>query len=88
MSYSSTQGSTLNESRDSDSVNGGRQLNEKFFKDLFRKEWKMYYRTPELNEKLYLHYKGTFLHLSLRFHKDSEYGAIHRPEVPLFRRKR
>ena len=27
-------------------------------KDCFKKEWKRYYRTPELNEKLYFHYKG------------------------------
>lgn len=26
--------------------------------DLFKKEWKLYYRTFELNEKLYFHYKG------------------------------
>jgi dynein assembly factor 1 len=26
--------------------------------DLFKKNWKLYYRTPSLNEKLYLHYKG------------------------------
>ena len=25
---------------------------------MFRTEWKKYYRTPELNEKLYLHFKG------------------------------
>jgi hypothetical protein len=48
----------MNDSRDSD--HGGPSLSEKFFKDLFKKEWKLYYRTAELNEKLYLHYKGTF----------------------------
>lgn len=26
--------------------------------ELFKKEWKKYYRTAELNEKLYLHHKG------------------------------
>jgi len=36
----------------------GPRMTEKFFKDLFKKEWKLYYRTFELNEKLYLHYKG------------------------------
>ncbi len=36
-------------------------LNEKYFKELFKKEWKLYYRTPELNEKLYLHYKGMLI---------------------------
>jgi len=43
---------------DGDSSHGGRQLNNAFFKELFKKEWKLYYRTAELNEKLYLHYKG------------------------------
>ncbi|CDW73343.1 leucine rich repeat family protein [Stylonychia lemnae] len=55
---SSTQCSTHNDSMDGDSSHGGRQLTQKFLKELFKKEWKMYYRTPELNEKLYLHYKG------------------------------
>jgi hypothetical protein len=36
----------------------GPQMSEKYFKDLFKKEWKLYYRTFELNDKLYLHYKG------------------------------
>jgi hypothetical protein len=31
-----------------------------YLKDLFKKDWKLYYRTPELNEKLFLHYKGKF----------------------------
>ena len=48
----------MNDSRDTDSQAGGNKLNDKFFKELFKKEWKLYYRTPELNEKLYLHYKG------------------------------
>lgn len=39
-------------------MNGGHQLTQKFLMDLFKKDWKLYYRTPELNEKLYLHYKG------------------------------
>ena len=33
-------------------------MTNRFFWELFRKEWKKYYRTPSLNEKLYLHYKG------------------------------
>ena len=33
-------------------------LTNKYLKELFKKEWRRYYRTPELNEKLYLHYKG------------------------------
>jgi hypothetical protein len=48
----------MNDSRDSDSINGGHTLSDRFFKELFKKEWKLYYRTAELNEKLYLHYKG------------------------------
>lgn len=61
---SSTMSSSMNDSRDEiDSVseNGGRVLNDKYLKELFKKEWKLYYRTPELNEKLYLHYKGNCL---------------------------
>lgn len=55
---SSTQCSTHNDSMEQDSINGTRQLTNNYLKELFKKEWKMYYRTPELNEKLYLHYKG------------------------------
>ena len=33
-------------------------LTNKFLRELFRKEHKKYYRTPYLNEKLFLHYKG------------------------------
>ena len=36
----------------------GRNLTQQYLRDLFKKEWKLYYRTPELNEKLFLHYKG------------------------------
>jgi hypothetical protein len=43
---------------DSDSSSGGRNLTVKYLQELFKKDWKLYYRTPELNEKLYLHYKG------------------------------
>lgn len=94
---SSTMSSSMNDSRDeTDSNNGGRQLNEKFFKELFKKEWKLYYRTPELNEKLYLHYKGIlisnnlisfvwkFINKCRRVYKDPEFGTIYRLEVPLF----
>jgi len=38
----------------------GPQLSKKWIDELFKKEWKMYYRTYELNEKLYFHYKGKF----------------------------
>mmetsp|Transcript_20572 Transcript_20572/g.31349 ORF Transcript_20572/g.31349 Transcript_20572/m.31349 type:complete len:443 (-) Transcript_20572:306-1634(-) len=37
---------------------GSPRLTNRFLFELFRKEWRKYYRTPELNEKLYLHYKG------------------------------
>jgi dynein assembly factor 1 len=33
-------------------------MTNRFFWELFKKEWKKYYRTPSLNEKLYLHFKG------------------------------
>ena len=36
----------------------GPRINEKFFKELVKKEWKIYYRTLELNERLFLHCKG------------------------------
>lgn len=58
---SSTQCSTHNDSMDDDSQNGTRQLTNHYLKELFKKEWKLYYRTAELNEKLYLHYKGNEL---------------------------
>ena len=37
---------------------GSTRLTPKWIKDFFRKEWKTYYRTAELNNKLYFHYKG------------------------------
>jgi hypothetical protein len=64
MANTSTQCSTShNDSMETDSqngssVSGGRTLSQQYLKDLFKKEWKLYYRTPELNEKLFLHYKG------------------------------
>lgn len=33
-------------------------LTNAFLKRLFKSDWRKYYRTPHLNEKLYLHYKG------------------------------
>ena len=39
-------------------VDGSPMMTNRFFWELFKKEWKKYYRTPSLNEKLYLHYKG------------------------------
>lgn len=35
-----------------------RRCSRKWILEHFKKEWKMYYRTFELNEKLYFHYKG------------------------------
>jgi hypothetical protein len=43
---------------ETDSASGGRTLSTQYLRDLFKKEWKLYYRTAELNEKLFLHYKG------------------------------
>ena len=36
---------------------GSLNLTNKYLRELFKKEWKKYYRTPELNEKLFLHFK-------------------------------
>jgi dynein assembly factor 1, axonemal len=33
-------------------------LTNAYLKRLFKSDWRKYYRTPHLNEKLYLHYKG------------------------------
>ena len=33
-------------------------LTNRYLRELFRTEWRKYYRTPELNEKLFLHFKG------------------------------
>lgn len=67
MANTSTQCSTShNDSMETDSQNGssvggGRTLSLQYLRDLFKKEWKLYYRTPELNEKLFLHYKGKII---------------------------
>lgn len=34
------------------------RMSEKFFKTLLSSDMRLYYRTKELNDKLYLHYKG------------------------------
>jgi hypothetical protein len=39
-------------------VHVGPRCTKKWIDELFKKEWKLYYRTYELNEKLYFHYKG------------------------------
>ncbi len=65
---------------ETDSSSGGRNLTVQYLRDLFKKEWKLYYRTPELNEKLFLHYKGKFanvLNNLCRVQQDSELGAFH-----------
>ena len=37
---------------------GSKNLTKKYLRDLFASNFRKYYRTPYLNEKLYLHYKG------------------------------
>ena len=58
-SFHMTRGDTDSQ-RDSESDAEGRQpaLNRKWITEFFKKEWKQYYRTIELNELLYFHYKG------------------------------
>ena len=41
-----------------DEDNGEKRINQKWLLNYFSKDWKHYYRTFELNEKLYLHFKG------------------------------
>ena len=48
-------GTETEDERDED---GSPMLTNRFFWELFKRENKKYYRTPSLNEKLYLHYKG------------------------------
>jgi hypothetical protein len=50
-----------NSQRDEESNNeddGANKLTLKWIYDFFKKDWKTYYRTLELNEKLYFHFKG------------------------------
>jgi hypothetical protein len=54
---SSQRGDTSDADEQNDQ-NGARRCTRKWILELFKKEWKMYYRTFELNEKLYFHYKG------------------------------
>ena len=37
---------------------GSKNLTKKWLRQLFKDNFRKYYRTPHLNEKLYLHYKG------------------------------
>jgi hypothetical protein len=53
---SSQRGDTSDQ--DDQAENGARRCSRKWILELFKKEWKLYYRTFELNEKLYFHYKG------------------------------
>jgi dynein assembly factor 1 len=46
------------EEEDQKDIDGSPMMTNRFFWELFKKEWKKYYRTPSLNEKLYLHFKG------------------------------
>lgn len=46
------------DSEQGDNQNNGPVITETYLKDMFKKDWKMYYRTFELNEKLFLHCKG------------------------------
>ena len=48
----------IDENEEQKEVDGSPILSNKYIRELFKKEWRRYYRTPELNEKLYLHYKG------------------------------
>ena len=67
---SSTHDETMSQRSDSSSINyhhiprleeednGEVRISVKYLKKLFRDNYKLYYGTFELNEKLYLHYKG------------------------------
>jgi len=46
------------EEEDEKEADGSPILTNKFLRELFKKEFKKYYWTPYLNEKLFLHYKG------------------------------
>jgi len=47
-----------NATESEDEEGGPLRMTVKWFKEFFKKEWRTYYRTFELNEKLYLHFKG------------------------------
>lgn len=59
-SFNNTRDDSSSQRGSEDGGEEGRQirLTRRWLDQFFRKEWKMYYRTIELNEKLYLHYKG------------------------------
>ena len=41
---------------------GEKRITKEFLKKLLRSDFKMYYSTPSLNDQLYLHYKGIYIH--------------------------
>jgi len=49
--------SSQDENNDDDEF-GPKRITRKWLLEFFKKDWKTYYRTFELNERLYLHYKG------------------------------
>ena len=60
-SASSVALSQRSDSSDNEEENDGRsKLTQKWLLQFFSKDWKHYYRTFELNEKLYLHFKGKY----------------------------
>lgn len=62
-SASSVALSQRSDTSDQEDENDGRaKITEKWLTSFFSKDWKHYYRTFELNEKLYLHFKGKFWH--------------------------
>ena len=57
--YSQRSSSTQNDHRHPQEEEDGEvRMTNKYFKTLFRNNFGLYYNTFELNEKLYLHYKG------------------------------
>ena len=57
-SASSVALSQRSESSDNEDEHQGNKLTPKWLLNFFTKDWKHYYRTFELNECLYLHFKG------------------------------
>lgn len=57
----SSRGDDTSENEEND---GAPKLTQKWLLNFFSKDWKHYYRTFELNERLYLHFKGKLLEIS------------------------
>ena len=82
-------------SSEQDENDGTPKLTQKWLLAFFSKDWKHYYRTFELNERLYLHFKGknfarNFPEIDpgdpfFRLRQDPLHGAIPRAEDPLLR---